>query len=170
MPMMHANIRTPERYRFIKGVITHMDKDTVVIVPYGETNKVITKVTGGITEFWNGGFDFSTSGIPAVGRQGTVTTFQDDNGNLLVETLYVDKEQIRGTIRNVESDHFLVQQDHPINHLLSDIVVVTLLENSKMFDDTDVKITDLSSGQKVTVIGKLLGHSHFEAFRIEVRK
>ena len=80
---MYAKYRTPERYEFIKGVITEISDDYVAIRPYGEAITRMAYFEPGVSEFWHGGIGYQTNRAGEPGDQGSITTFLDDRGRLL---------------------------------------------------------------------------------------
>lgn len=105
MPLtMHTVLRAPDRYRFLKGKIVGITNEKVTIQPYGGTEQVEAFFDPQVTYFWKGGLTHTKTVTGSVGNQGTATTFRDNNGRLLVETLMINHEQVRGKVTKVTAD------------------------------------------------------------------
>lgn len=165
---MYSKFRTPERYEFIKGVITNISDTRVTIQPYGETTAVVSYFEPQVSEFWTGGRSYQKNRAGEPGDQGSVTTFRDDTGRRLVERLFVNQEQIRGSIESNQNNILIVKQDGLVPHL-QPRVVFTFHWDAKMFDETPVVLERLQPGQAVAGIGAIQGPSHLDVTLLDLR-
>ena len=154
---MHEKFRTPERHRFIKGIITQISDVSVSIIPYGENNEVKGFYVPEITEFWKGGLNHISEVSGRPGDQGTMSAFVDDSGKLLVETLYV----------NHKKDILIIQRQESTGLSSSDITL-KFHKNAVTFDDIPVEMDKISVGQSVIAQGEMIGPNLLDVYRIEV--
>jgi len=166
MPM-HEQFRTPERYRFVKGIITQISESTVSIIPYGENNEVEGFYVPEVTEFWKGGLNHIPEVIGQPGDQGTMSAFVDDSGKLLVETLYVNHKQVRGKITAKKDNLLIVQQQEPTG-LCSSGIALKFHTDAVTFDDIPVDMNKISVGQSIIAQGEMVGPNLLDVYRIEV--
>lgn len=163
---MLEQFRTPERYRFIKGVITQISESSVSIIPYGEINEVEGFFVPGVTEFWKGGLNHirEVSGHP--GDQGTMGAFTDDSGKLLIETLYINHQQIRGKIIAKKKDVLVIQHEEKPG-LEGLVTLITFHKDAVTNDNIPVDMNKINIGQSVIVQGEMVGPNLLDVYRIE---
>ncbi|MDD4753835.1 MAG: hypothetical protein PHT78_11425 [Desulfitobacteriaceae bacterium] len=166
MPM-HEKFRTPERHRFIKGIITQISDVSVSIIPYGENNEVEGFYVPEITEFWKGGLSHISEVSGRPGDQGTMSAFVDDSGKLLVETLYVNHKKVRGKIAAKKEDILIIQRQDSTGLSSSDITL-KFHKDAVTFDDIPVEMDKISVGQSVIAQGEMIGPNLLDVYRIEV--
>lgn len=152
---MYPNIRTPERYRFYKGMITELSSTSVTILPYDQSTTVSTYFDPQVTEFWKGGLAYTRTVQGQVGDQGTVTAFIDDTGRPLVERLFINQEHVRATVISTSKDTLVVSQaDNP---RLNDRLLFTFRPDAVTFDNGQIDLSNVNIGQTVAGIGEIMG-------------
>ncbi|GEO25522.1 hypothetical protein AAC03nite_13070 [Alicyclobacillus acidoterrestris] len=170
MPItMHKNLRTQDRYRFLKGKITQINNQSVVIQPYGSSEQTEAYFDPQVTYFWKGGLTFTKTVTGAVGDQGTVSAFRDDaTGRLLVETLMVNHEQVRGTITGVNGNTLAVKQPKWLATLNPE-VTLSLRPDALDFYDNRVDFSQFKAGQNVIAQGEILNPGQLDIYRIHIQ-
>ncbi len=165
---MNSQYRTPDRYQFIKGAISEISDKHVAIWPYGETKELVSYFVHGVSEFWQGGLKYQHNLLGQLGDQGAVTTFRDDNGNRLVERLFVNDEQVRGYVEEVRGTVLIVRQDGRVPQFQS-LVMFSFHPEAQMFDETPLHLSVIAPGQYVAGIGEIKGPNHLEVALLDVR-
>jgi|GEM_PF-4530249 len=157
MPMFDNEIRTPDRYRFIKGVITQISENNVSVIPYGVNDEIQGIFDPKITGFWKGGTSYKQTVCGNPGDQATIAAFVDDSGKLLVERLYINHIQVRGKIIGVKENNLIVQQENA--PLLNNLIVLSFHPDAVTFDDNPVNMKQFNEESLFVAQGEMLGPS-----------
>lgn len=167
MPIiMHEHLRTQDRYRFLKGKITQITSEKVTVQPYDSNEHVDVFFDPQVTYFWKGGHNFTKTLLGAIGDEGTLGAFRDDDGRLLVETLFVNHTQVRGEIKQIMSNGLVVAQTNSTR--LNDNVILKF--GSEVLDlyDYRVALSQFKVGQNITAAGEILNPREVEIYKIHL--